>query len=506
MTRANGRHLSAAKNSRRADENRRRGQSLKFAPPPDLRGKTCRFRVSITWRNSIRMSVSTTDDNLRQKLAALSPAKRALLELKLMKRNGSKVAAEVKIARRSNRGTATLSYNQQGLWVLSQLMPDSWLYQIPKAVRLTGNLNVPAMQATLNEIVARHESLRTTFKTIDGIPVQSIAESLCLETPLIDLSHLPEPDREAEAKSILSSEGRRPFNLADGPLIRSLLLRMKDDDHILLVTTHHIVTDGWSMGIFHRELMELYEAFASDRPSSLPELPIQYADYAIWHRKWFEGAVYESQLAYWKKQFATPAPVLELPTDNARSSSHAYRAYRGETQTLHLSKELTRKVNEFCRTESATPFMALLAAFKVLLNRYTGEEDLVVGSPIAGRCLAETEPLIGLFINVLALRVDLSGNPTFRELLSRVKDTALGAYAHQDLPFETLVRELHPDRTLANNPIFQVMFVLQNEPVPPLEFGGLKTSHVQVDNVTTNFDLTLDITERDERFQIKFGW
>jgi amino acid adenylation domain-containing protein len=450
------------------------------------------------------MSLSTADLNLKQKLAALSPAKRALLELKLMKRNGSKPAAEQKIPRRADRATAPLSYNQQGLWVLSQFMPDSWLYQIPKAVRLTGNLDVPAMRATLNEIVARHESLRTTFKTIEGVPRQSIAESLSLETPVIDLSDLPEPDREAEAKRILSSEGRRPFNLSDGPLIRSLLLRLKDNEHILLVTTHHIVTDGWSMGIFHRELMKLYEAFAAEQPSPLSELPIQYADYAVWHRQWFEGSIYEKQLAYWKEQFATLPPVLELPTDHPRSTSHAYRAYRGETQTLHLSKELSRKVNEFCRAESATPFMTLLAAFKVLLHRYTGEEDIVVGSPIAGRCLAETEPLIGLFINVLALRVHLSGNPTFRELLTRVKDTALGAYAHQDLPFETLVRELHPDRTLANNPIFQVMFVLQNEPVPPLEFGGLTTSHVQVDNVTTNFDLTLDITERAEQFQIKF--
>lgn len=450
------------------------------------------------------MGLSTAEANLKQKLAALSPAKRALLELKLMKRNGSKPSAEQKIPRRTDRATAPLSYNQQGLWVLSQFMPDSWLYQIPKAVRLNGNLNVPAMRATLNEIVARHESLRTTFQTIDGIPIQSIAASVSLDTPLIDLRGLPDEDREAEAKRILSSEGRRPFNLADGPLIRSLLLRLKDTEHILLVTTHHIVTDGWSMGIFHHDLMKLYEAFAAGHPSTLPELPIQYADYAVWHRKWFEGSVYESQLAYWKQQFATLPPVLELPTDHPRSSSHAYRVYRGETQTLYLSKEMTRRVNEFCRSEGATPFMTLLAAFKVLLHRYTGEEDIVVGSPIAGRCLAETEGLIGLFINVLALRVKLSGNPTFREVLARVKDTALGAYAHQDLPFETLVRELQPDRTLANNPIFQVMFVLQNEPIPPLEFGGLKTGHVQVDNVTTNFDLTLDITERDEQFQIKF--
>ncbi|HEV2904405.1 MAG TPA: amino acid adenylation domain-containing protein, partial [Pyrinomonadaceae bacterium] len=257
-------------------------------------------------------------------------------------------------------------------------------------------------------------------------------------------------------------------------------------------------------GIFQRELMELYEAFAAGRPSPLPELPIQYTDYAVWHRQWFEGEVYESQLAYWNKQFATPPPVLELPTDHPRSNFQAYRSYRGIQQTLALSPKLTRQINDFSRKEEATPFMTLLAAFKVLLHRYTGEEDIVVGSPIAGRCMAETEPLIGLFINVLALRDDLSGDPTFRELLTRVKDTALGAYAHQDLPFETLVRELQPDRALTHNPIFQAMFVLQNEPMPPLEFAGIKSTHVQVENITTNFDLTLDIVERDGQYLIKF--
>ncbi|HEV2827625.1 MAG TPA: condensation domain-containing protein, partial [Pyrinomonadaceae bacterium] len=277
-----------------------------------------------------------------------------------------------------------------------------------------------------------------------------------------------------------------------------------DAEHILLVTTHHIVTDGWSMGIFHTELMEFYESFSAGRPSPLPDLPIQYADYAIWHREWFKGPTYESQLAYWKQRFETLPPVLELPADHSRASLQTYRAYRGAQQTLRLSRELTKKVNEFCRREEATPFMTLLAAFKAMLHRYTGEEDIVVGSPIAGRCMAETEPLIGLFINVLALRASLAGDPTFRELLGRVKETALGAYANQDLPFETLVRELQPDRTVTHNPIFQIMFVLQNEPIPPLEFGGLAVSHVQVDNVTTNFDLTLDIVERDGQFHMKF--
>lgn len=450
------------------------------------------------------MSTVAAEIDIKQKLAALSPAKRALLELKLMQRNAGKESAEEEIPRRADRATAPLSYNQQGLWVLSQLMPDTWLYQIPKAIRLTGKLDFAALKRTLDSIVARHESFRTTFISVDGVPMQVIADVFPLELPVVDLSGKPESEREAQAHNILSAEARRPFDLSRGPLIRGLLLRLSDEEHILLINTHHIVTDGWSMGIFHREFMELYEAFAAGRPSPLPELEIQYGDYAAWHRQWFAGPAFESQLAYWKEQFAEPPPVLELSADHSREIVKAFRAYRGTHQTLRLSKELTKQINEFCRAGEATPFMTLLAAFKVLLHRYTGEEDIVVGSPIAGRCMAETEPLIGLFINVLALRSSLSGNPTFREILSRVKNAALGAYANQDLPFETLVRELHPDRALAHNPIFQVMFVLQNEPIPSLEFGGLKISHVQVDNITTNFNLTLDIVERDEQFLIKF--
>ncbi len=442
--------------------------------------------------------------NIREQLAALSPAKRALLELKLMKKKGRGDVANEVIPRRPARDTAPLSYNQQGLWVLSQLMPGTSLYHIPKAVRLTGSLNVAALKQTLDFIVARHESLRTSFATTDGVPMQVISPAAPLEVPFRDLSDLPEADREAEAQRVIDVEARRPFDLSQAPLIRAILLKLRDEEHILLVTTHHIVTDGWSMGIFHNELMELYESFSAERPSRLPELPIQYADYAVWHRQWFEGSVHESQLSYWKEQFKTLPPVLELPGDHPRAAVQAFRAFRGAQQTLQLSKNLTRQLKELCHKEEATPFMILLAVYYVLLHRYTGEEDIVVGSPIAGRCLAETETLIGLFINVLALRANLSGNPTFRELFQRVKDVAFGAFAHQDLPFETLVKEVQPDRTLSHNPLFQVMFVLQNEPIPPLEFGGLTVGHVQANNVTTNFDLTLDIIERDEQFVCKF--
>jgi aspartate racemase len=424
--------------------------------------------------------------------------------LKLLKKKAAAGGPKAVISRRPEGEPAPLSYYQQGLWVLNQLMPNTSLYHVPKAVRLTGKLDVSALQRSLDHIVTRHEALRTTFAIVDGAPLQIVNETRTLEMPLIDLSHLGEAEREAEAHRVLRVESRRTFDLCTGPLIRAVLLRLKEREHILLVTTHHIVTDGWSMGIFHRELMELYEAFSNSKPSPLAELQIQYPDYASWHRQWFQGDVYQSQISYWKKQFKTQPPVLELPTDHPRPSIQAHRAFRGTKRKLTLSRELTRQLRELCQKEEATLFMVLLAAYQILLHRYTGEEDIVVGSPIAGRCLEETENLIGLFVNALALRSDLSGNPTFSELLARVKEVALGGYAHQDMPFELLVKELQPDRSLSHNPLFQVMFVLQSEPVTTLELPGLTVSHVQVENIVANFDLTLDAVERDGQLECQF--
>lgn len=450
-------------------------------------------------RGGNRLATNTL--NIREQLAGLSPAKRALVELTLLKKKAAAGEGKQLISRRPKDLPAPLSYYQQGLWVLSQLMPNTSLYHVPKAVRLTGDLDISALKNALDYIVARHEALRTSFASSDGIPMQVVKEVLTLDMPLLDLSHLPELERETKCRRVLGEETRRPFDLEKGPLIRAILLRLDQREHIVLVTTHHIVTDGWSMGVFHRELMALYEAFADGKPSPLPDLPIQYPDFAYWQRQWFQGEVYESQLGYWKNQFKTLPPVLELPTDHPRPSVQAHRAFRGSKRKLKLSKVLTRQLKELCQKEEATLFMVLLAAYQTLLHRYTGEEDIVVGAPIAGRCLEETEPLIGLFVNALALRGDLSGNPTFREVLRRVKEVALGAYANQDLPFEMLVKEIQPNRTLAHNPLFQVMFVLQSEPVPTLELRCLTVSHVQVDNVVANFDLTLDAVERDGQLE-----
>jgi len=441
-----------------------------------------------------------TSDIARQ-MAALSPAQRALLELRL-KKSQREQSTHHNIAAH-HRQSAPLSYNQQGLWVLNQFMPGESVYHTPTAVRLTGPLNVDALQNALQSIVNRHDALRTVFKIVDGVPVQVI-QDVELKTPLVDLTEMWEDQREGEALRILRHEARRPFDLAQGPLVRGVIVRMSEDEHILLVTMHHIVTDGWSVGIFHRELSALYDAYVSGGSSPLPELSIQYPDYALWQREWFEGDVYASQLAYWKKQFPTMPPALELPADHQRPNVQAYRAFRGAQQTTVLPPELTRRLRMLCQKENVTLFMLLMAAYQILLHRYTGEEDIVVGTPIAGRQMAETEELIGLFINTLAIRANVSRDATVRDFLNHMKQVALGAYAHQDLPFEQLVKELQPERTLAHNPLFQVMFVLQSEEILPLQLSGLTAQHFRVDHVMANFDLTLDVVERNDELVCLF--
>jgi amino acid adenylation domain-containing protein len=441
-------------------------------------------------------TTATYSETIAQQLAGLSPAKRALLELRLMKKRPAGSARQV-IPARANHEPAPLSFHQQGLWVLNQLMPGTSLYHTPVAARLTGILDVNALKGALNFIVARHDALRTTFTTTEGTPSQVVAAVVKLDLELIDLSSELEVELETSAQRVLQEEARRPFDLSQGPLIRSILVRLSAHEHILLVTMHHIVTDGWSVGIFQRELSAAYQAFAAGHAPDLPALPIQYPDYSCWQRQSFMGKVYDTQLSYWKKQFATLPQVLELPTDHPRPSVQAHRAFRGAHHTICLSKQLTTELQQLSQKQGATLFMTLLAAFQVLLHRYTGEEDIVVGTPIAGRQMPETENLIGLFINTLPIRTNLSGAPSFRELLGRVKKVALGAYAHQDLPFELLVKELQPERTLAHNPLFQVMFVLQSEEITALQLPGLVTEHFRVGNVMANFDLTLDIVERD---------
>lgn len=449
------------------------------------------------------LEIQNSSADLARQLASLRPAQRVLLEKRLMQKNKRARHERQVIKRQADRKSAPLSYNQQGLWVLDRLMPGTAVYHSPTAVRLTGELDVDALTKALQTIVARHDGLRTRFQAVDGTPTQVVSD-FTLEVPLVDLSEKPEIDREAEALTILRREASAPFDLSSGPLIRAIILRMHEQDHILLVTMHHIVTDGWSVGIFHRELSKLYEAFVAAAPSPLAELPIQYLDYAAWQRERLEGEVYDAELKYWQKQFATLPPALELPTDHPRPTLQAHRAFRGAHHTLTLSRELTSKIREACQREGVTLFMLLMAAYQILLHRYTGEEDIVVGTPIAGRQQPETEDLIGFFINTLAMRGNLAGDPTAREFLQRIKQVALGAYAHQDLPFERLVKELQPERTLAHNPLFQVMFVLQSEEILPLLLSGLKAEHFRIDKVMAKFELTLDIVEKDGELVCRF--
>jgi amino acid adenylation domain-containing protein len=396
-----------------------------------------------------------------------------------------------------------LSFAQQRLWFLDQLMPDAPIYNILLAYRVTGQLNVAALEQSLGEIVRRHEALRTTFTAVDGQPIQAITPEINLRLTVVDLQEIDETEREEEVQRLATQEAQQPFDLTTEPLLRVQLLRLDEAEHVLLLTMHHIVSDGWSLGVLMRELAVLYEAFSTGKPASLPELPIQYADFALWQREWLSEEVLESQLGYWKQQLGGELPVLELPTDRPRPP---VQTYRGAKQSFELSKDLTDALKALSRREGVTLFMTLLAAFKTLLYRYTVQEDVIVGSPIANRNWAEIEGLIGFFVNTLVLRSDLGGTPSFRELLGRVREVALGAYAHQDMPFERLVEELQPERDMSYNPLFQVMFVLQNTPMPDGDFSGLALSSLEVESKTARFDLALSLTETEQGLIGSFGY
>lgn len=391
-----------------------------------------------------------------------------------------------------------LSFAQQRLWFLDQLVPNNPFYNMPAAVRLTGDVNLAALEKAFNEIVRRHEALRTNFAVIEGQPVQKIASDLSISIPRIDLRSIPEIEREKEAQQLIVQEAERPFNLSTDPPLRIMLVQLGETEYLLMLNMHHIVSDGWSIGVLIQELGVIYTALVREKPSPLPELSIQYADFADWQRQWLQGEVLETQLSYWRKQL-DGISMLNLPTDRPRP---AVQSYQGRRQLLQLPKKLSDDLVALSQREGVTLFMTLLAAFKILLYRYTQQEDIAVGSPIANRNRVEIESLIGFFVNSLVLRTDLSKNPTFRELLGRVKEVALGAYAHQDLPFEKLVEELHPDRQLNQNPLFQVAFALQNAPMEALELPGLTLSPQQLDAGTARFDLEFHLWERSPNNQL----
>ncbi|HAG82187.1 MAG TPA: non-ribosomal peptide synthetase, partial [Cyanobacteria bacterium UBA12227] len=398
------------------------------------------------------------------------------------------------IQRISRDGKLTLSFAQQRLWFLSQLEVHNPFYNMAGALRLQGPLNQAALAQSLNEILRRHEVLRTRIRTVDEQPELVISSVTTLPLPVLDLSELPTAQQETNAKELIRAEAQQPFDLKSDLMLRVKLLRLGEQEHIALFTLHHIASDGWSIDVLVQELSVLYQAFCNGQSSPLAELPIQYVDFATWQRQWLQGEVLAVQLAYWRQHLDGAPSVLELPTDYLRP---AIQTFQGATYTFALSQEQSIALKTLSQQEGSTLFMTLLAAFKTLLYRYTGSEDIVVGSPVANRNRAELEGLIGFFVNTLVLRTDLSGNPTFRELLSRIREVALGAYAHQDLPFEKLVEELQPQRNLSYNPLFQVMFVLQNTPKSEITLSGLTLSAVESDRTTAMFDLTLYMEETD---------
>ncbi|HSF41540.1 MAG TPA: amino acid adenylation domain-containing protein, partial [Thermoanaerobaculia bacterium] len=393
------------------------------------------------------------------------------------------------------QGALPLSFAQRRLWFIDQLEPGSSLYNLPAALRIEGPLDPDVLAASLGEIVRRHEALRTVFASVEGSPVQVIQPAAPFAMPLVDLAGLPESRREALALALAGEEAGRPFDLTHGPLLRGALLRLSKGDHVSLLTLHHIASDGWSQAILVRELTALYAAYAEGRPSPLSELPVQYADFAAWQLSWLQGEALDNEVSYWRRQLAGLPPRLELPTDRPRP---AVQSFRGASREVRLPAELTRQVHVLSRQGAATPFMVLLAGFQALLARYSGQEDFAVGTPIAGRNRLETEGLIGFFVNTLVLRGNLHGEPSFRELLGRVRDTALAAHTHQDVPFEKLVEELAPERSLAYTPLFQVMFVLQNSPGESLEIRNLHLRPVSRVGTTAKFDLTLSFAETSE--------
>ncbi|HSF43791.1 MAG TPA: non-ribosomal peptide synthase/polyketide synthase [Thermoanaerobaculia bacterium] len=423
----------------------------------------------------------------------------------------SDLAVRIETARRSGavppapplvpvprEGPLPLSFAQQRLWFLDQLEPGSPLYNIPVALRIEGPLRSEVLALCLGEITRRHEALRTVFAAPEGSPVQVIQPPAPFTLSLADLSGLPETDREALLPTLVAEEAGRPFDLARGPLLRGVLFRLAGDDHVAVLTLHHIVSDGWSMGILVREITALYAAFSESRPSPLAELPVQYADFAVWQRSWLQGEVLESEIEFWRQQLAGLPPLLTLPTDRPRP---AVQSFRGAARPVRLSAELARQAQVLGRREGATLFMVLLAGFQVLLSRYSGQQDLAVGTPVAGHNRVEVEGLIGFFVNTLVLRGTLSGGragePSFRELLGRARETTLAAHMHQDVPFERLVQELSPERSLAQTPLFQAMLTLQNASAESLDIEHLRVRPFGGAEKTSKFDLTLSLEEHD---------
>lgn len=447
---------------------------------------------SIAVASATAKAVSTIED-VAERLASLSPEKRKLFLMCLTK---GVADTSMRIVPRANQtDSLPLSFAQQRLYFLNTYEPDNPSYNMPSALRLTGQLDCDALERSIGEVIRRHEVLRTTFSLRESKPVQCVAQppQFCLQQT--DLTQHQLDQRELLARQLATMEAKTPFDLHTGPLIRARLLRLAENDHVLLLTMHHIISDGESVGILMRELAILYGAFIANQPSPLPELPIQYGDFARWQRERLSGERMSNLLAYWKKNLDRLSPIIDLPTDRPRPE---VRSHQGGTLPVEIPAPLVKSLKQLSRNEQVTLFITLLAAFKVLLYRLSAQDDIAVGSGITGRHQPETEDLIGFFINTLVLRTRLNGNPTFQELLKRVREVVLGAFAHHEIPLEKIVEELRPERDSSYSPLFQVMFSLQVMPPAAIEFAGVAVSAFQYEFGTSKFDMILSLFESTE--------
>lgn len=436
-----------------------------------------------------------------EKLAQLSLEEIQALRLRAGGRNRGPRASAIERQRRL--GDSPLSFAQERLWFLDQLALVGSAYNTVIALRFQGVLHPGALERSLSEVIRRHESLRTRFKAVDGVAIQIVDPPEPMALPIRTVVNIPEEDRIRCIGRLSDEERQQPFDLEKGPIIRATLLELAADDHALLLSIHHIACDGWSFGILNRELAALYSAFSRGESSSLPELEAQYIDYTLWQRQWLQGDLFQKQLGYWREHLSGAPPQLELPTDRPRP---ALESYKGAIVKTSISSELSGKLKELGHAYGATLFMVMLAAYQVLLSRWSGQKDIVVGTPVAGRGRQELEGMVGFFVNTLALRTAVLGDSTFREHLIRVRELTLGAYANQDLPFESLVKELRPDRDLARQAVFQVMLTLQHIPQEPPSPAGLRWTWIEGENSTTHFDLNLSLTETHQGISAEFQY
>ncbi len=432
--------------------------------------------------------------DITDSLEGLSPEKRELLALLLKEEQPTQGNRIQPLKREINQ--FPLSFSQQRLWFLDRLDPGSPLYNLPMAVRIKGSLSLSALTSSITTVIHRHESLRTVFSEVDGKPIQIILETIPISIIEHDLCNEFDDDKETKANSLAEILVAEPFDLKTAPLMRIHLIHLEELDHIVLIVMHHIISDGWSLGILVEEIIGFYEISLTGEEPTISPLPIQYPDFAVWQHEWLNGKNFHDQLGYWKDKLLDCPNLLEMPVDFPRSTS---QLNKGGKFTFYLSLEATSGLREFIKAENVTMYMVLLTTFYLLLYRYSGQNDINLGTPIANRSRVELEKMIGFLVNTLVLRVDLSGNPSFRMLLKRVQETTIGAFDHPDLPFEMLVDHLQPERDMSFTPLFQMMFVYQNTPRITRKISGTTMEVFQVHSGTSKYDLTLVMGEGPRR-------